>query len=100
MYHMYMKYNKDKAEPADASVPVHRARRGLADLINKASYAKERILLGRRGKAVAAIVPLEDVRLLEALEDRIDIAAARKALREARGKKLIPWTTLKAELGL
>lgn len=93
---MYMKYEaKDEIR-----LPVNEARRNLADLINRVAYARERIRLGRRGKTVAVIVPVEDADLLDALEDRVDLAAARRALREARGKKLIPWTKIKAELGL
>lgn len=99
MYNMYMKYNKLNGA-SDTEVPVHRARRGLADLINRAAYGRERILLQRRGKSVAAIVPVEDVELLEKLEDRFDLEAARKALKEARGKRLIPLSEIKARLGL
>ena len=93
---MYMKYNSENGRP----VPLHEARRTLADVVNRVAYAKERISLGRRGRAVAAIVPVEDLELLEKLEDRIDIEAARKALAQARGKKLIPWNKIKARLGL
>jgi hypothetical protein len=37
--------------------------------------------------------------LIHELEDRIDLEDARKALTEANGK-LIPWETVKRELGL
>jgi prevent-host-death family protein len=97
---MYMKDKNEEPQGFDAAVPVHRARRSLADLINRTAYAGERIRLGRRGRAVAALVPLQDLELIEALEDRIDIEAARRALKEARGQKLIPWKRIKAELGL
>lgn len=38
--------------------------------------------------------------LLEAIEDRVDIAQARKALAEARARGTVRWADLKAELGL
>lgn len=41
------------------------AREHFSEIINRAIYAKERILLTRRGKEVAAIIPLEDLKLLE-----------------------------------
>jgi len=46
---------------------------------------------------VAALVPVRDLRLLEALENRIDLEAARKALEDPSS---IPWEMVKAELGL
>jgi prevent-host-death family protein len=98
-YNTYMKYKKDNGVP-DEGVAVQRPRGELADLINRAAYGRERILLKRRGKAVAAIVPVEDVELLEKLEDRFDIEAARRALRRDRGKRTIPLSEVKARLGL
>jgi len=93
---MYMKYETNRETP----LPLNEARRNLADLINRVAYARERVRLGRRGKTVAVLVTVQDADLLEALEDRVDLTAARRALKEARGKKLIPWTKIKAELGL
>jgi hypothetical protein len=49
---------------------------------------------------VAAVVPIEDVKLLEELEDRIDLEDARAALAEAKSKGTIPWVKIKADLGL
>jgi hypothetical protein len=51
---------------------------------------------------LAAIVPAEDLALLEAMEDRIDADDARKALAEmkAKGKKPIPLSKVKKRLGL
>ena len=73
------------------------ARQQFADIINRSAYAKERIVLTRRGKDLAAVVPIEDLKLLEEIEDRIDLEAARKALKESGS---IPWEKVKAELGL
>jgi hypothetical protein len=44
-----------------------------------------------------AVVPIDDIELLEALEDRMDLDAAREALRETG---TIPLAKVKAELGL
>ena len=51
---------------------------------------------GKRGRPVAALVPVEDEEQLKALEDRIDAGEARKAMRE----RSIPWEQVKKELGL
>ncbi len=77
-----------------------KARDEFSDLVNRAAYGKERVVLTRRGKPLAAVVPLEDVELLERLEDRIDLDAARAALAEARDDGTVSWEEIKAEIGL
>jgi PHD/YefM family antitoxin component YafN of YafNO toxin-antitoxin module len=72
-------------------------RETFSDSLNRVAYQGERIALERRGKTVAALVSAEDLELLEALEDRIDLAAARKALKEP-GRR--DWAKVKAGLGL
>lgn len=72
------------------------ARSEFADLVNRAAYAGERVIVHRRKKPVAAIVPLEDLDLLETLEDRIDLEDARKRLSEPT----VPWSKIRKELGL
>ena len=76
------------------------ARGTFSETINRVAYGKERVVLERRGKAVAAIVPMADIELLEQLEDLIDLEAARRALANPKNKKTIPWKKLKARLGL
>ena len=65
-----------------ADFTISKAREQLADLVNRAAYGKERVGLTRHGRRVAAIVSIEDLALLERLEDRIDLDAARAALAE------------------
>jgi prevent-host-death family protein len=69
------------AERSDV-LPITEARDRLAELVNRAAYGKERLVLGRRGKAMVALVPVEDLEALEAMEDRIELEEARKALAE------------------
>lgn len=76
------------------------ARDQFSDVINRAAYGKERVVLTRRGKALVAIVPIEDVDLLRELEDRIDLEDAQQAVAEAEERGYIPWETVKANLGL
>ncbi len=76
------------------------ARNGFSDLINKVRYGSHRVLIERRGKEVAALVPLEDLRLLEMLEDTIDIEAARKALANPKNKIRVPLDEVKKRLRL
>ena len=76
------------------------ARNEFSTVLNRAAFGKERVILARRGKAIAAIVPMEDVKLLRALEDRADLADAIKAEREALEKGTISLADLKRDLAL
>lgn len=79
---------------------ISEARGEFSDLVNRAAYRHERVLLTRHGKAIAAIVPADDLELLEALEDRDDLEAARAALADPENAEPIPWEQVKADLGL
>ncbi len=79
---------------------VNSVRKELAETLNRVSYKGERVVVERRGKVVAAIVPVVDLELLEALEDRLDLEAARTALKEAEKMGTVPWARLKKDLGL
>src|ERR1700722_13855252 len=72
------------------------ARQNFSDILNRAAFGRERVLVHRGKKAVAAIIPIEDYHFLEELEDRIDVEEARKRLNEPT----IPWSKIKKELGL
>jgi prevent-host-death family protein len=76
------------------------ARKHLADLLNRAAYGKERFVVTRHGKELVAIVPAEDLKLLERLRQfasRKEIDAALHELDEADS---VSWESLKSELGL
>lgn len=78
---------------------VH-ARAQFSEIINRAAFGKERVTLTRRGKEIVAVVPIEDVKLLEALEDKIDLEEARVALAEVKKKGTVSWDKIKKELGI
>jgi len=73
------------------------ARQNFSDMISRAAYGGERIIVYRRKKPVAAIVPIEDLESLERIEDETDAKAVVKALKEPGA---IPWETVKKELNL
>ena len=60
------------------------ARDRFSEVLNRAAFGKERVILTRRGKALVAVVPLEDLDLLEEVEDRRDVADARAALEKRK----------------
>ena len=76
-------------------------RETFADTLNRVSYGKERIILKRRNKDIAALVPIEDIMLLEELEEQQDADDARQALEEyERTGESISLEDLKKELGI
>jgi len=82
---------------------VSKAREEFPDVVKRAAYAKERTIVSRRGKDLAALIPIEDLRLLERLAqqemDRIDREDAHAALKEAEERGSIPLEDLMRELG-
>ncbi len=83
-----------------AHLPASKAREGFANTINRVAFGKERVVVHRRGKEIAAVVSMDDLRLLEELEDRIDLAAARAALIETKKKGAKPLDAILKDLGL
>ncbi|HSE58169.1 MAG TPA: type II toxin-antitoxin system prevent-host-death family antitoxin [Nitrospiraceae bacterium] len=83
-----------------ARTAASKVRQDFSDTLNRVAYGRERVILQRRGKDVAAVVPIDDLRLLEALEDRMDLEDARAALAEANKKGTKPLRACMKELGL
>lgn len=78
------------------------ARDSFSDTLNRVAYRGERIVLRRRGRDLAAIVPLEDLKLIQKTEDEIDVRGAKKALAEMKrkGLKPVPYARVRKKLGL
>ncbi len=72
----------------------------LAETLDLAASEKERIVVVREGRPVAAVVPIEDVEWLEDAEERMAIVEARAGREEVEREGTVPLERLKAELGL
>jgi prevent-host-death family protein len=80
-------------------VSVSRARDDFAELVNRAAYKEERVIITRHGRAIAAIVPIEDIAYLEQLEDEYDVQEALKVLNDPNEMtNTIPLEQVEAEL--
>jgi PHD/YefM family antitoxin component YafN of YafNO toxin-antitoxin module len=97
---MGKKSGKDVKQYGSDAIDSSVARDSMSDTLNRVSYSKERIVIRRHGKDIAALVPMEDLRFLEALEDRLDLEEARAALAEAEETGTVSWEKVKEDLGI
>ena len=81
-----------------SSTTAAKARQNFSEIVSQAAYGKERIVLTRRGKELAAVIPIEDLRILEELEDEIDLREAKKALADVKKHGTVPWDQVKKKL--
>lgn len=75
------------------------AREHFSEFVNRTAYGKERVVLTRRGKNIAVLIPLEDLRLLEEIEDQLDVRDAKAALKEIKTHGTLSLEKFKDELG-
>lgn len=75
------------------------AKEQFSDLLNRVAHSKERIILTRRGKEIAAIISMEDLAQLEQKQDECDLEDALDALKLTRSQGSISLETLKERIG-
>ena len=80
-------------------IGVSDARDHLSEVVDRARYTQERVVLTKRGREVGAIISIDDLKLLEMLEDQLDIKTARQALEESQGER-ISYDDIRKNLGL
>jgi len=90
------------SDMAEHSVACTEARKRFDDLLEHVVRRKERVLLTRRRKPVAALVPIEDLSFLEAIEDQLDSEEFQRAKEEFErsGEPTIPFEQVIRELGI
>lgn len=81
------------------SINIAEAKEEFSELINRVAHSKERIVITRRDKEVAAIIPLEDLHLLQHSQNKSDLHDATEALKEARQQGSVTLDELKDNLG-
>jgi antitoxin Phd len=79
-------------------VSASELRKDAADILNRVAYGNDRVILHRRDKDVAVIIPLKDYEVLRRLEDEEDLKIIRKSKKDEGD--LIEWETLKKECNL
>ena len=74
------------------------ARKKLANIVNRVAFGKEVFILTRRGEALAALVSVEDLKLLQEIEEGMDVEDAWQA--RAESEETVSWEEFKKELKL
>ncbi len=77
-------------------ITASEARKNFSDTLKKV-WRGDRFLVSSHDKPVAAIISVEDLELLRAIEDKIDLAAFRDSLKEPGS---VSWEDAKIALGL
>ena len=62
----------------------------IGETLDEVQFQKKRIILERKGRPAAAIVPIADLRLLEELEDKLDVEEIERVLADPDEE----WTPL------
>lgn len=83
-------------------VPVREFRAELASLINEVADRREHVIITRRGRPAAVVVPVEEYDALEEtaeiLSDRETLAAIEKGRREIDADKSVTLEDLRTDL--
>ena len=69
------------------NIPFSEARIQLTNIMNEVAYRGKRIIITRKGKQIVAIVPLEDLAVIEALENKNDLDAVKNYGRKSPLKR-------------
>ena len=76
-------------------VSVSQMKEALSEILNRAAFGRERIVIASRGKPKAAVIGIDDLELLEELEDAL---AVREAIEEHKRGETVSLAELIAEL--
>ena len=85
-------------------IKPYEAKKALTTVINKVAYGKVPVIFESRGKDLAALISMDQFRLVERLMDeletRTDLEEAERALNDPENQERIPWKVLKDEFDL
>ncbi len=77
-------------------------RRDFTGILDRLARRSDRIILQRRGKDIAVLMPMKELRLfedlIERIEDRLDMDAAKQAWIEQGDEPPASWEEVKERL--
>jgi prevent-host-death family protein len=78
-----------------AHASVTEAKRSFSELLNRAAFGQERIVITSHDNPKAAVISYEDLRRLEWLED---VMAAIEGIEEFEAGETLDWKEVRAEI--
>lgn len=81
-------------------VTTAEARKHMAELLNRAAYGKERFVVTRHGNPLVAIVPLDEVTLLDRLRSLLSRKDFEAAVAEMTAFETRSWDEVRRDLDL
>ncbi|MBM3498601.1 MAG: type II toxin-antitoxin system Phd/YefM family antitoxin [Armatimonadetes bacterium] len=79
------------------TITATQLRSRIGCVLDAAELRGERVVVTRRGKPAAAVVPMADLELLDAYEDALLSEEADEAADDPENQGRIPWKQVKAE---
>jgi len=79
------------------TVNIAKAREWFFRVLNGKSLVGNRFIITKRGKAVAAVVPIEDLEIIQQSEENKDVTEANRILPDPNSE-FIHWEEAKKEL--
>jgi prevent-host-death family protein len=76
-------------------ITVTEARKNFSDIVNNVGFNDETQIITRNGKQIVAIIPIEELRWADEMEDKMDLEAAEKASKEIETNGVIDWKKVK-----
>lgn len=80
------------------SISTGDTKEKLDEAIEYVIKEQGRVSLTVPGKGIVAVVPLEDMKFLEELEDKLDLQEACDALKDLEQEETVSWEKIKADL--
>jgi prevent-host-death family protein len=66
-------------------IGTYEAKAHFSELIRRAAHAGERFIIAKKGKPIAALIGLDELRQLEALATQRDLEALNAAIKQSKG---------------
>jgi prevent-host-death family protein len=75
-------------------------RRSWSRTLGRVEHGGQVILITRNGRAAAVLMPCAGLDMIQALDDAVDVSAARKALMRRRNVRRTTWNEIKRRYGI